>query len=224
MPKRFRDTELWDEDWYLDLSGAEMLFFAYICDRCDHAGLWRPNFKRFEIMTGHRINRTQFLEKLNSDRERVRVLPNEKWFIVGFVPFQYGHTLNTKNRVHNSIVNTLEKNEVSIESTVCSVGVKQGSSKGHPRVNHTLKEKEKEKDIGGVGGKRFKPPTIEEVASYCKERNNRIKPEAFVAKYEANGWLVGKNKMKDWKAAVRYWETNSLQFTPARPPRNAPGT
>ncbi len=56
--------------------------------------------------------------------------------------------------------------------------------------------------------KRFKPPTIEEVKAYCKERNNHVDAQRFVDFYEAKGWMLGKNKMKDWKAAVRTWERN----------------
>jgi len=52
----------------------------------------------------------------------------------------------------------------------------------------------------------FVPPTLEEVREYCKFRRNAVNPEQFMARYESNGWMVGRNKMKDWKAAVRYWE------------------
>lgn len=54
----------------------------------------------------------------------------------------------------------------------------------------------------------FTPPTVEEVKEYCKERNNSVDAETFVDFYSAKGWLIGKNKMKDWKAAVRTWEKN----------------
>lgn len=54
--------------------------------------------------------------------------------------------------------------------------------------------------------KRFKPPFVEEVYEYCKERNNGIDAQAFVDFYESKNWMVGKNKMKDWKACVRTWE------------------
>ncbi len=56
--------------------------------------------------------------------------------------------------------------------------------------------------------KKFIPPTIEEVKVYCSERGNNVNPEQFVSYYTANGWKVGKNPMKDWKAAVRTWENN----------------
>lgn len=55
---------------------------------------------------------------------------------------------------------------------------------------------------------RFIPPTIEQVKEYCKERNNSVDAEAFVDFYQSKGWMVGRNKMKDWKAAVRTWERN----------------
>nr|DAV56262.1 MAG TPA: helix-turn-helix domain protein [Caudoviricetes sp.] len=54
--------------------------------------------------------------------------------------------------------------------------------------------------------KRFAPPTLAEVSDYCKERGNSIDPQRFIDYYESNGWKVGRNPMKDWKAAVRNWE------------------
>lgn len=54
--------------------------------------------------------------------------------------------------------------------------------------------------------KKFIPPTVDEVRGYCDERMNRVDPDAFVDFYSAKGWMLGKNKMKDWKAAVRTWE------------------
>ena len=54
--------------------------------------------------------------------------------------------------------------------------------------------------------KRFTPPTVEEVAEYCRERHNLVDAEQFVDFYTAKGWQVGKNAMKDWRACVRTWE------------------
>ena len=54
----------------------------------------------------------------------------------------------------------------------------------------------------------FQIPKIEEIQTYCIERNNNIDTEYFYDYYESNGWHVGKSKMKDWKAAVRNWERN----------------
>lgn len=62
--------------------------------------------------------------------------------------------------------------------------------------------------------KKFVKPTLDEVIEYCAERNNMVVPQRFYDYYESNGWMVGKNKMKDWKAAVRTWETNGTQRKP----------
>lgn len=53
---------------------------------------------------------------------------------------------------------------------------------------------------------RFAPPTLDDVTAYCTERGNGIDPQRFIDYYQSNGWKVGKNPMKDWKAAVRTWE------------------
>lgn len=55
-------------------------------------------------------------------------------------------------------------------------------------------------------GKRFVPPTLQQVKDYCSERHNSVDPEQFINFYESKNWMVGKNKMRDWKASVRTWE------------------
>lgn len=58
--------------------------------------------------------------------------------------------------------------------------------------------------------KKFVPPTLEQIMEYCSERNNNVDPQKFLNHYQSNGWMVGRNHMKDWKAAVRTWENNSF--------------
>ena len=59
----------------------------------------------------------------------------------------------------------------------------------------------------------FTIPTIEQITEYCKERNNSVDPNKFFDFYESKGWMVGKNKMKDYRAAIRTWETNNKKQT-----------
>lgn len=66
----------------------------------------------------------------------------------------------------------------------------------------------KEEIVGGNARKRFIPPTLEEVAAYCQERSNAVNPAKFINFYESRGWMLGKNKMTSWQAAVRTWESN----------------
>lgn len=67
----------------------------------------------------------------------------------------------------------------------------------------------------------FQPPTVEEVEEYCRERNNSVSAEKFIDHYTSNGWKVGKNPMKDWKAAVRTWEKSEYESKPADPVRES---
>lgn len=69
----------------------------------------------------------------------------------------------------------------------------------------------------------FVPPNVEEVAAYCRERGNTVDPETFVDFYAGKDWMVGKNKMVDWKATVRTWERRQKNEQKLRetPPRDA---
>lgn len=71
------------------------------------------------------------------------------------------------------------------------------------------KKEEKNKDKSIVASP--PRPTLEEVAAYCLERKNQVDPSLWLDHYTSNGWRVGKNPMRDWKAAVRTWERNGFK-------------
>lgn len=73
-------------------------------------------------------------------------------------------------------------------------------------------------EIVDKGG--FKKPTIDQISEYCLERKNKVSPERFFNHYESNGWMVGKTKMKNWKAAIRNWESNGYSDTKGSPPES----
>lgn len=73
-------------------------------------------------------------------------------------------------------------------------------------INKLRKEKEELANASKKKAKSFVPPTVEEVSSFVREQGFHFDAVAFVNFYESKGWLVGKNKMKDWKAACRTWE------------------
>lgn len=60
------------------------------------------------------------------------------------------------------------------------------------------------------GNGKFHPPTLTEVEAYCRDRGNAVDAPKFLAHYEANGWRVGRNPMRDWQAAVRTWERSDF--------------
>lgn len=96
-----------------------------------------------------------------------------------------------------------------------------GLPKNNPNVNGNVNVNVND-NVNDIGAKapepcgsappknsRFIKPTVDEVTQYCNERKNSVNPTKFISYYEANGWRVGKNPMKDWRAAVRTWEQNS---------------
>lgn len=83
-------------------------------------------------------------------------------------------------------------------------------------VAHTYTYTNTYTDTKEKRGRSFKTPTVEEVKAYCAERKNSVNAETWHNFYEANGWKVGKNKMVDWKAAVRTWEQRT-DNKPAKP-------
>lgn len=90
----------------------------------------------------------------------------------------------------------------------------------NPSLNSAIREyKENISDSTDTPAKhrRFQPPSVSEVADYCRERGNTINAEQFVDFYEARGWKLGRQTMRDWKAAVRTWERREQPNTPAEP-------
>lgn len=73
-------------------------------------------------------------------------------------------------------------------------------------------EEEKKENNSVKARTRFTPPTLDEVKEYCSERKNNIDAQRFIDYYTANGWKVGRNSMKDWKAAVRTWERSDTGY------------
>ena len=81
---------------------------------------------------------------------------------------------------------------------------------------HTRIELSKLGRLDLIPTEKFIKPTIEEIKSYCLERNNGVDPQKIFDFYESKGWSVGKNKMKDWRAAVRTWEKGTAAAPASR--------
>ena len=77
---------------------------------------------------------------------------------------------------------------------------------GEPQSDDTINKNGRKKELKKV----FIKPTLEEITQYCKERKNAVNPQKWLDHYTSNGWMVGRNPMKDWKSAVRTWETNKF--------------
>ena len=96
---------------------------------------------------------------------------------------------------------TLDLNEVYTDCIQDGYSLETQVRLGKDRLGKDSLGEREEKPKKG-----FTPPTLDEVRAYCEERNNGIDAERFIDFYASKGWMVGKNKMKDWKACVRTWE------------------
>lgn len=92
--------------------------------------------------------------------------------------------------------------------TIANIGVNVGANIGAtPLITKKEKEKENKKENKKEKEKtKFTEPSLQEVEEYCKARNNNINASYFIDYYTSRGWMIGKNKIKDWKACVRTWE------------------
>jgi len=115
MPKRLTDTEIWGEDWFIELPNKYKLFWQFIKDSCDNAGFWRPNKSIFQKIVGEPINVEDFLNFVNTqEKQRISVLPSGKWFIKEFFIFQYGDKFSPTSQVHKGALKTLLQNGIHI--------------------------------------------------------------------------------------------------------------
>jgi len=166
--KRFTETNLWDSAWFGELTKDHKLMWLYLNDKADNIGVWEPNFRLAEFHTGinFKAERDPFLEAVNKDDKRIKVLENENWFLTGFVRFQYcsGKPLSSQSNAHNSYLKLMEKrnlwdwfckNEPEVmpfedvkayHEMNPTPTLQQGYSKGTRREKDKDKEPDKESD------------------------------------------------------------------------------
>ena len=135
MAKRFTATEIWNEDWFLDMPMEYKLFWYYMLSTCNHAGFYKVNLRSFCGLNGVNLTSTKVLEYFNAGKQRIRVINTSLWLIDDFFVYQYGSTLNPNNRVHASIVKEYLKH-----------GIELTSIRGLKDLKDGVKDKDKDKD------------------------------------------------------------------------------
>lgn len=108
MAKRFTDTDIWEQDWFVSLPNKYKMFWFYIKDKCDDCGVWRPNKEMFQRIITEPINLNEFLVFVNTDeKHRILVLDNGRWFLRDYFFFQYGDNFNPHSPVHRGVLKRL---------------------------------------------------------------------------------------------------------------------
>lgn len=193
-----------DSDAFLDMPLSAQALYFHLSMRADDDGFVN-NPKKIQRMIGASdddcklLVMKRFILTFESG-----VIVIKHWRIHNYIQKdRYKETLYQKEK------NALALDEKNAYTEAGKVPCIQNGYETDTQVSRGKDSKEIEKDNNiGAKSKRFTPPTLEEVAAYCLERQNNVDAQKFVDYYTANGWQVGRSKMKDWKAAVRNWERN----------------
>lgn len=196
----------------LGLKGNDLLVFAFINGYSQRGmGCYFGGLPYLQEVCG--ISRRTAIDILNSLEEK-GLIRKADVFVFGERKTGYSVCVEIKMPVQN-----LHKGVQKLHSE--SAEIAQNCAESAPIYIDN-------KDIDNTGDKspviysasKFQKPTLEEVKAFCQERGNSVDPEAFIAHYESNGWMVGRNKMKNWRQAVITWEKSSRrQPHPAVPPQ-----
>lgn len=208
-------------------NGKEYLLFylKLLVESIDHEGELRfsdtipYNEQMLAVITNTNIDVVRSAMKLFVELKMIEVLADETIYLAE-VSKMIGSAADNDAANRQRRCRERKKQEL-LGVTFCHASVTDGVTKDNESKSIELeKEIDKEKEVIKPQ-KRFVKPTIEEVQAYCLERNKGVDAQRWYDYYSSNGWKVGKNPMKDWKAAVRTWERSdsngkpkSISFTP----------
>ena len=209
---RYLKPEFFIDEDLKNLPYEARLFFAGLWCHADKAGRLedRPERLKVQIMPYDKIDPEKILTLLSSNKSTGKPYIN-RYSVNGSKYIQILQWENHQKPHHtekDSVIPPFNGEltvNIDVSNSKETITVKEPLNKGRVRDAHSPSPSPFSLDLkGGVGG--FKPPTIEEVKSYCIERKNGVDPQKWHDFYSAKGWMIGKNKMKDWEAAVRTWE------------------
>jgi hypothetical protein len=207
MAKRFTDTDKWRKNFIKGLPIEYKAFWIYILDDCDFSGIWHVDIEVAELRLGVKLS----LEKARGFfKERVVEFDNEnKWFIPGFIEFQYGLPLSEKQKAHISVKKNLIKNSL--------IGYLEGIYTHKDKDKAKDKDKDKDKDKGGIKGNEESKksnelespppppkPTVDSIEKRIEKFRESLVP--FLEKY-------GKEMIKEF---FNYWSEKNKSGTKMR--------
>lgn len=170
------------------------------------------NAEMLASVTGHQVGTIKQALSMFKELGLIEVLENGAIYMLDIQNFiGKGSTEADRQRLYDRRISDERKQNKLTQSR----NLEEICKKSTPEIEIELeKDIEIEKEIHSSAKstttkrKRFEKPTLSQITQYCLERNNNVNAEQFYDYYESNGWKVGKNAMKDWKACVRIWERN----------------
>lgn len=158
MAIRFIDSNLPDKNWFIDLEPIYKSVWIHLILKCNHAGIWNVSIKLLKVFIGGNEDLTEE-SILKMFGKRIIPFDNDKWFLPGFVTFQYKHGLNPANRVHKSVIEILNKQDlmdylrdfdesyITLIRPINDSSMTKGRVKVESKMSDKTKTKDKDKDI-----------------------------------------------------------------------------
>jgi hypothetical protein len=187
--RRFTEAFKWSDPWFRKLDPKVKLLWLWLLDSCDQAGVIDLDLELATFQIGYAMG----MDTLSQIGDRVKQLPNGKYFIEKFIPFQHG-SLSRECKAHNPVFASLSKNGL------------EGYPKGMDTLQVKVKVKVKEKVIQGDAGGKSRA-TLEEVTAYCLDAGLPQSDAVwFWNKCEGNGWVNGGKPIKSWRNTIASWK------------------
>lgn len=172
------------------------------------------NAEMLASVTGHQVGTIKQALSMFKELGLIEILENGAIYMLDIQNFiGKGSTEADRQRLYDRRISEERKQKKLTQSR----NLEEILEKSTPEIEIELEKEIKiEKEINSSAStttkrKRFEKPTLSEIKEYCIERNNNVDAQHFYDYYESNGWKVGKNSMKDWKAAVRTWERSEYR-------------
>jgi hypothetical protein len=208
-------SQIWNDEKFISLTASQQRLFLYILT-CPHGNL----IGYFVLKIGYICDDLQCVAKdVKKDLEKLIELEFIQYdFLTSVIlvkKFLKHNPITNPNQVKAATKmlkelpnNTLYQLFMEVLPEVLREVLAKSFRK--PSVSVSVSVKEEDPKITQNHKNKIVPPQLEWIVAYCKERGNSINAQKFMDHYDANGWMRGKNKIKDWQATIRTWEQSQI--------------
>jgi hypothetical protein len=210
--KRFTETQKWEDPWFRKLRPEMKLLWQWLCDKCDNAGVIDPDMDLASFQIGYQYPS----DTLSEFGERLAILESGKVWIPSFIPFQCGK-LSDDCAAHKPIFQSLEKHGLDRVSIGYQYPLRKGIGKGIGKGQGIREDAREENPPSKARG------TRDEFVTYAQEIGlPKTDGEFLHDHFLESGWKRGKEPIKDWKAAMRKWQSAKWLPSQKQQPNSKP--
>lgn len=202
--KRFTETEKWRDSWFQQLQPNFKLAWCYVLDACDHAGVFEPNLQLADFALGVAIDWPKFIKVCD---KRLRVLESGKWFLTGFIRYQYNGVLNASNSAHLGAIRRLENAGIDPSPYLAP---DKGLQRGYQAPKDKDKDKDKDTDKVKEPDKVITPEPLAKLRAIFRKR-----PTTPLDRSERIAWaqaapMAESLSVAEWQALAAYYGADRM--------------